>query len=357
MPDTFFDAVQRLKAHLAPIVDLRHAAAVLGWDQQTHMPPGGGQARAEQLATLSRTIHEMFTAPRTRELLEAAEAVLDRLDPDADEAALVRMTRRDFDQASKLPSEFVAERRRASSLSVEVWRKARPADDFAAFRPHLQQMVDYARRTADYLGYTDHPYDALLDLYEPLMTSPEVADLFVRLREGTVPLVRAIAERGQVVDDGVVHREYDEAKQEAFALAVTQAFGYDLTRGRLDRAPHPFATSFSRDDVRITTRFDRHFFNPAVFAIFHEAGHAMYQQGIAPPWSARRWRAGPAWVCTSRSRGCGRTWSAGAAPSGGTTSRSSGRCSRSNWPTWTRRCSTGRSTKWNRASSGSKPTR
>ena len=282
MPDTFFDAVQRLTAHLAPIVDLRHAAAVLGWDQQTHMPPGGGQARAEQLATLSRTIHEMFTAPRTRELLEAAEAVLDRLNPDADEAALVRMTRRDFDQATKLPSEFVAERRRASSLSVEVWRKARPADDFAAFRPHLQQMVDYARRTADYLGYTDHPYDALLDLYEPLMTSPEVADLFVRLREGTVPLVRAIAERGQVVDDGVVHREYDEAKQEAFALAVTQAFGYDLTRGRLDRAPHPFATSFSRDDVRITTRFDRHFFNPAVFAIFHEAGHAMYQQGIAP---------------------------------------------------------------------------
>src|SRR3990172_4345565 len=141
MPDTSFDDVQRLKAHLAPIVALRHAAAVLGWDQQTHMPPGGGQARAEQLATLSRTIHEMFTAARTRELLEAAEAVLDRLDPDADEAALVRMTRRDP----------------PSTRGGGGWRKAPPATDLAASPPPWRQMGAYARRTADYLGYTDHP--------------------------------------------------------------------------------------------------------------------------------------------------------------------------------------------------------
>ncbi|MDQ7849667.1 MAG: carboxypeptidase M32 [Armatimonadota bacterium] len=275
------EAIEQLRAHLAPIVDLRHAAGVLGWDQQTHMPPGGGRARAEQLATLSRLIHEMFTSRRTGELLEAAERAAEQLDPDSDEAALVRVTRRDYDRATKLPSEFVAARSRASSLSIEAWRQARPANDFAAFCPHLQQMVDYARRTADYLGYAQHPYDALLDLYEPLMTSREVTELFARLREGIVPLVRAIAAAPQV-DDSVLHQEYDEAKQQSFALEVVQAFGYDISRGRLDRAPHPFAASFSRDDARITTRFDRRFFNPAVFAIFHEAGHAMYHQGMAP---------------------------------------------------------------------------
>jgi len=281
MPETP-ETVDRLKSHLTAIVDLRAAASVLSWDQQTQMPPGGGRARAEQLATLSRIIHEMFTSSRTRELLEAAEAVRDQLDPASDEAALVRMTRRDFDKATKLPTDFVAERRRASSLSVEVWRKARPANDFAMFRPPLEQMVDFARRTADYLGYTDHPYDALLDQYEPQMTSREVIDLFRRLREGTVPLVRAIAERGPVVDASFLSREYDEAKQEAFGVAVVRAYGYDFSRGRLDRAPHPFATGFSRDDVRITTRYDRRYLPAAIFAIFHESGHAMYAQGVSP---------------------------------------------------------------------------
>lgn len=276
------EAVERLKAHMAPIMDLHAAGSVLSWDQQTHMPPGGGRARAEQLATLRRLSHEMFTAPRTRELLEAAEADAARLDPDSDEAALIRMTRRDYDRATKLPAEFVAERTRAQATSVEVWRRARPANDFALFQPHLEQMVGFARRTADYLGYEDHPYDALLDLFEPQLTSREVTALFAELRERTVPLVRAIGARGQVVDAAFLTREYEEAKQEAFARAVVERFGYDFSRGGLTRAPHPFATGFSRDDVRITTRYDRRYLPSAVLAIFHEAGHAMYGQGSAP---------------------------------------------------------------------------
>lgn len=213
MPDATIEAVGQLKARIAPIVDIRAAAGVLSWDQQTHMPPGGGRARAEQLATLRRIAHEMFTAARTVELLEAAEAVADRFDPDSDEAALIRMTRRDLDRALKLPSEFVAERARAAALSVEVWRRARPANDFLLFRPHLEQMVNFARRTADYLGYEGHPYNALLDQYEPLMTVRDLTLLFNRLREATVPLVRAIADRGQVVDATFLTREYDEANR------------------------------------------------------------------------------------------------------------------------------------------------
>lgn len=282
MPDATIEAVEQLKARIAPIVDIRAAAGVLSWDQQTHMPPGGGRARAEQLATLRRIAHEMFTAARTVELLEAAEAVADRFDPDSDEAALIRMTRRDLDRALKLPAEFVAERARAAALSVEVWRRARPANDFLLFRPHLEQMVNFARRTADYLGYEGHPYNALLDQYEPMMTVRDVALLFNRLREVIVPLVRVIADRGQVVDATFLTREYDEAKQEAFGRAVAEAFGYDFTRGRLDRAPHPFASGSSRDDVRITTRYNRRFLPSAIFGIFHETGHALYGQGVSP---------------------------------------------------------------------------
>ncbi len=153
-------------------------------------------------------------------------------------------------------------------------------NDFAAFRPHLERSFELARREADYLGYREHPYDALLDDYEPELTSREVRALFDRLLEVTVPLVRAITERGTDVPGGVLDAAYAEAPQRAFGLATAQAFGYDLTRGRLDVSAHPFCTDFSRDDVRITTRFGPSGLG-AVFGIFHESGHAMYGQGIA----------------------------------------------------------------------------
>ncbi len=283
MPEsTTLNAVEELKAHLATIVDLRSASAVLRWDQETQMPPGGAQGRAEQIATLSRVAHEQFTSPRTHQLLSGAESAVSDLDPDSDEAALVRRTRRDFTRETKLPSEFVAARARARSLSIQIWRQARRQNDFGAFQPSLEQMVDFARRTADYLGYDEHPYDALLDLFEPELTSREMARVFARLREVSVPLLQAITTRPQVVDASFLTLEYEESKQRQFGLAMAEAFGYDLTRGRLDESAHPFASSFHRNDVRITTRYDRRFLPAAIFAIFHESGHAMYGQGIPP---------------------------------------------------------------------------
>ena len=276
------ESVRSLKDHLAIISDLRSAAAVLRWDQETQMPPGGAAGRAMELATLTRLAHESFTSPRTGELLAGAERVAGTLDPESDDAALVRMTRRDYDRLVKLPPEFVAERAREASLSTEVWKEARKRNDFAAFQPSLQKMVDFARRTADYLGYTEHVYDALLDLYEPEMKASEVDAVFARLREVTVPFVQAIVASGKAVDDTVLHRDYPEEQQEAFGLAVAQAFGYDLSRGRLDVSAHPFASGFNTGDVRITTRYKRGDLTEAVFGIFHEAGHAMYEQGVAP---------------------------------------------------------------------------
>ncbi len=276
------ESIRRLKDHLAAITDLRSSAGVLRWDQETQMPDGGAGGRAFQLATLSRLAQEYFISSKTGELLEAAERDAAGLDPDSDEAALVRMTRRDYDRQVKLPPDFVAERAREASLSTQIWREARKRNDFAAFRPALQKMVDFARRTADYLGYREHIYDALLDLYEPDMKASEVDAVFARLREATVPFVQAIAARGQVIDNTFLYQDYPEEQQKAFGLAVAQAFGYDLRRGRLDVSPHPFASGFNTGDVRITTRYKRRDLTEAPFGIFHEAGHALYEQGVAP---------------------------------------------------------------------------
>ncbi|HEU5300503.1 MAG TPA: carboxypeptidase M32 [bacterium] len=275
------ESVDRLKRRLIMISDVRSAASLLRWDQEALMPPAGASARAGVLATLAGLSHELFIAAETGRLLDAAERDAGSLDPDSDEAALIRMTRRDYDRLTRLPTEFMAERARESSLAIQVWREARRRSDFPAFRPSLEKMVDYARRAADYLGFTEHPYDALLDLYEPDMKAREVDAIFARLREVTVPFVRAIASR-PAVDDAFLHADYPEEGQRAFGLMVAEAFGYDLQRGRLDISAHPFASGFNVNDVRITTRYQRRYLPSAVFGIFHEAGHAMYEQGVAP---------------------------------------------------------------------------
>jgi carboxypeptidase Taq len=272
-------ALAELRARLATIEDLNSAAAVLRWDQETQMPPGGAEGRAVQLATLGRLAHELLTSDTTRRSLDAAETAVRSADPASEDAALVRMTRRDFEHAIKLPADFVAEQRRAAAVSTHVWREARQADDFAAFRPHLERMFQLARREADYIGYAEHPYDALVDRHDPGMTARDLDALFGRLLAVIVPLVRAIAGRPAAGPD-VLDSEFDEGAQRAFALEMVQAFGYDTRRGRLDLSAHPFSTKFHRDDVRITTRYGQRL--SAVFGTFHESGHAMYSQGTAP---------------------------------------------------------------------------
>lgn len=273
-------AVERLKEHLAEIHDLNRAMAVLGWDQQTSMPPRGGGQRAQVVGTLSRLAHGRFASDETERLLDAAEPEVADLAEDHDDRCLVRIVRRDYDRARKLPTEFVAAWAQDRIISNEVWRRARPANDFASFRPHLEKMVDYARRAADYYGYEDHPYDALLDVYEPGMTASDVRRVFDPLRTEQVALLQTVLRKAEPRTD-FLYRSYPSAKQAEFGLAVAQALGYDLERGRLDSAPHPFATSFGRDDVRITARYKEHDLTEGLFSIFHEAGHAMYEQNVS----------------------------------------------------------------------------
>jgi carboxypeptidase Taq len=276
------EALASLKARLAEAHHLQMAGAVLDWDQQTQMPPGGVAARAEQKATLSRLAHAVLAAPETGALLAACESAGD-LDPESDDGALVRMARRDFDRATRLPGELVAEIARVTGLAQEEWAKARAADDYGAFAPWLERILELERRAAEALGYKDRLYDALLDQYEPGMTSAEVDRVFTALKEGIVPLARAIFERVDRVDSSLLYGAYPEDLQQRFARQVLAECGYDFSRGRLERSVHPFCTHFSQGDVRITTRYDTGFVSQALFGCLHEMGHALYEQGTAPP--------------------------------------------------------------------------
>jgi carboxypeptidase Taq len=275
------DALADLKARLRDVHALNRISAVLEWDQQTQMPEGAAESRARQISILSRLVHEMFTADSTRRLLEEAAQATANSEPTSDDAALVRVIQRDFAQSSKLPASFVEELAHLTATGHEIWAKARRENDFKSFAPTLARIMAMKRQQADYLGYSDHPYDALLDTYEPGMKTAEVQALFAQLRAELVPLATAIRERVDAVRDDVLHQNFDVDKQREFAEMVIRQYGFDFKRGRQDRAVHPFCTSFSCNDVRITTRYYSNWLNPALFGTLHEAGHGMYEQGSA----------------------------------------------------------------------------
>lgn len=270
-----------LTTRLAEIIDLNHAESLLNWDQETYMPPGGAMARSHHLGTLSKVVHDMTVASAIGRLIGAAAKEPD-VAKSGVKAAQVREAKRGYDRNKKLPSDFVAEMSRTRSQAQQAWIKARKTSDFKLFMPWLKKNLDFARRAADYFGWKDHPYDALLDVYEPGMKSAEVKVIFADLRDQTVPLVHAIAKVAGRVSDDCLKGHFPKDAQQTFAEDVSRKIGYDFNRGRLDYTAHPFCTNFSRDDVRITTRVDESFYNTLLFSVLHEAGHGMYEQGIAP---------------------------------------------------------------------------
>lgn len=273
--------LEQLKAILAEIADLGKAAAVLGWDQQVNMPPGGAEARGNQLALLGRLAHERATSPELGNLLEDLQAEAVHLDPDSDEARLIKVAARDYEKATRVPADFVVEMTQVTTQAFQVWVEARQKSDFALFRPHLEKIVELAHRYIGFFPPADHPYDVLLDNYEPGMKTAEVKAIFDTLRPQQVALIQRIGQRPQV-DDSFLHQPFDERRQWDFGVEVITKFGYDWQRGRQDKSPHPFTTSFSVNDVRITTRVDPNFLNPMLFGTMHECGHALYEMGINP---------------------------------------------------------------------------
>ena len=273
------DSLQQFKARFAMISRLGQAAGLLGWDQQTYMPSGAVMARAEQMAALGQFLHELATSDQTGALLTASEAETAGQPDDSDDVRMLRVARREFDKVTKIPVELATEMARQNAIGQDVWARARHANDFAMFAPVLEKTLDLTRQMAECLGYKDHLYDALIENYEPGTTTADVAAMFAELKPDLVALTHSIAHSTRPVDDRVLHGDFPTEQQKALTLSVVAAIGYDLTRGRQDIAEHPFCANFSRDDVRITTRFDPKFLNQALYASMHEAGHAMYEQG------------------------------------------------------------------------------
>lgn len=274
-------AYQDLLAHLKRIQTLEQTLALLGWDQQTNMPAAASESRSEQLATLTHIVHEEFASDRTARLLESAHNELADL-PETELAHdILRVVHQDFTDARKLPSDFVAEFARITTLAHDVWASAREHNDFSRFAPSLQRIVELCRQQAEYIGYTDHPYDALLGSYERGLTTQEVRTIFDGHRQPLIALISAIQSSKKEVDGSFLHQYFDPEKQKAFALQVIEQFGFDFARGRQDIAVHPFQISLAHNDIRLTTRFDEYFLNPALFGLMHEAGHGMYEQGIS----------------------------------------------------------------------------
>ncbi len=270
-----------LKRRLQEAGDIASASAVLGWDQATYMPKGGAPARARQGATLSRLAHERFTDPAVGRLLDGLMAYAEGLPEDSDDACLIRVVRRQYDKAVKVPAELVARRQEVGSASYDAWTRARPANDFAAMRPFLERMLDLSREYARCLGPYDHIADPLIDDLDDGMTAASVRALFDALRAELVPVVRAISEQPPA-DDSCLRRHFPEARQLDFSVGAIRRFGYDFDRGRLDKTHHPFCTRFASGDVRITTRVKENDLSDALFSTLHEAGHALYEQGIDP---------------------------------------------------------------------------
>jgi carboxypeptidase Taq len=270
---------ERLVERLGEVQDIAGAAGVLAWDQRTKMPEAGAGARADQLSTLTRLAFERFTSDKIGGLLDELDDWGKSLDYDSVEASLLRMTRRDYDKARRVPIDLRADIARAGALAEPVWREARRTSDFGLFRPYLEQAVELKQRYVECFEPVDEPYDALLDDFEPGMKTAEVRAVFDELKSGLVPLVAEIADRADAVDDSMLSGEFPIERQQRVENLVLQAFGFVDSEWRVDETVHPFASKGGPQDVRLTTnhRADN---LTSLFACMHEFGHGLYEYQV-----------------------------------------------------------------------------
>ena len=268
-----FDELLR---RLAEISDLQRASYLLGWDEQTKMPPLGAPARAEQLATLARLGHDRATAPELGALLEELRELEEGSDRESFEASVIRVARRDYEKKRSVPSELRAEMARTGSLGYTSWLEARAASDYEIFRPHLERRIALAQEYVACHEPYDDPYDVLLDDHERGMRTADVAAVFARLKEELVPLVAGI---GEPVDDSCLHGEFPPERQREFSLEVLSRWGMDDQAWRLDDTVHPFAVPLSGTDIRLTSRFDDDNIM-GVLSCLHEFGHGIFERQV-----------------------------------------------------------------------------
>jgi carboxypeptidase Taq len=267
---------QLLLTELKEIALLASVNALLGWDERTQMPAKGALHRADQLSMMAKLIHQRFTSPKIGDWLSALEA-----STLADDAKVnVRETRRKYDREVKLPESLVQEEARVSVLGQQAWAEARKKSDYAAFAPWLEKIVPLKLQRANCLGYAAHPYDALLDQFEPGETTANLTRVFESLRDPLVELIGKIKNSPSKTGTTVLERSYPVAGQQALAREAAAAVGFDFDAGRLDISVHPFCSGLGPGDTRMTTRYDEHYFGDAFFGVLHETGHGLYNQGL-----------------------------------------------------------------------------
>lgn len=271
-----------LKTRLAEIHDLNRVSSLLGWDQAVTMPAGGAAVRAEQMATIGRIAHERLTSPEIGRLLDDLVSYEESLPYESDDASLIRVTRYDYERARQVPTELRTEMTRVASLSRNAWAGARASSDFGAFLPFLQQTIDLKKRYVDCFEPTAEPYDVLLDEFERGLPTSEVRAIFTQLKQAIVPLIAAVAERADAVDDSCLHGHFPVPQQREFCLSVLRRFGYTDDGWRFDPTAHPFATNTGLGDIRLTTRYYEDNIAVSIFGSMHECGHGLYEAGIDP---------------------------------------------------------------------------
>jgi carboxypeptidase Taq len=272
--------LEPLLTALGEISDLGRARALLAWDERTQMPARGAAIRAEQLATLTRLRHELLAGDRLGRLIDAAGSELGSQPHDSLEASLVRVARREWEKARRVPAELRAETARVTSIAEHAWERAREQSDFTAFLPHLVRVIELQHRYVECFE-ADHPYDPLLDDYEPGMRTAELRPVLAALRDGALELVSEIGTSTAELDDSCLHGEFDLPAQTALAREVVAALPLEPGAWRLDPTVHPFAVGIGISDLRITTRFDPSYIGTGLWSVIHEVGHALYQNGIA----------------------------------------------------------------------------
>ena len=267
---------ESLTAILSKFADINFASGVLQWDQEVYMPAKGAEMRAQQLSTLAGLAHETGTSPEIGKLLSdlGNDASLN-----AKQQINVKEILRNYNDRLKYSTGFVMEMSQAISEAFQLWQKAKKESNFKIFAPGLSRLVDLKLKECELLGYEEHPYDALLNQFEPGMTTARVKQMFDDVRKELVPFVKEIFSK-PVINDDFTHLHYAKDKQWNFGLEVLGEMGFDFEAGRQDISIHPFTTNFNSRDVRVTTRINENDLCEMLWSCIHEGGHALYEQGL-----------------------------------------------------------------------------
>ncbi|MEO1498135.1 MAG: carboxypeptidase M32 [Planctomycetota bacterium] len=276
--------LQKVRDHARETALLSSINGLVEWDEQTHMPPAAAEWRAEQQAYLAGQIHKRSVDPRLGEWLGELRDSPEAADGAGDVGCVAREMSRVYDRQTKLSPELVEEVARVASQAHHAWVAARKADDFKTFAPVLERMLGLQRERAEAFGYTDSPYDALLDEFEPGETGDAVGATLTALRDELSGFVKEIVDSGVKAPSEITRRSFPIDDQSAFGRMAAEKIGFDFAAGSLDIAPHPFCGDAGPRDVRLTTRYQENEFADAFFSTLHEAGHGLYEQGLPADW-------------------------------------------------------------------------